>query len=788
MGQARRAPLMSINATPRTNAVLPAPFLAAHNSVLAELYVQAKASRWSLSREEFSAALYRSVAYRFGALLPRDYTVEFYLRSLHLEDFAFACALHRGTAWAWEQFFGHYRPPLYSDSAAMAGTQGEVYARKLVDALYDELHPIGPGGDEPDRSGLRDYHGRSKLTTWLRVLIAERHVDSSARRQVCDTEPERRIKKPAGLLRSSRHFRKIRQPLARFDPLRAPYLAALRQAFDDAIAALAPSDCFFAALYYAEQLDRSQMAQLRGVPEITISRHLADIRLELHDAISGILASTIASNRAQQEDGVACALTPAQIERCFTYAFEDWQSEIHAPSAKPSLWEAKISVLRDLPLRRDKKSGGKESSKERDEVFAWLLANSLKRRAANISASNAPGCPDAELLSAYADRALDPDETARWELHFADCVRCRAILAAYMAPAKQPAAQRETVSSGSASVHAIAPGANIAQVVVPAAATLPPAADPRPNRSARLASQFAWRWIAPVVMLAIGGAIGFALHPLSPQVTSRFPQRVEPDDYAAQDDSQSAGTLSGPFGSPGPATSTYETGTGSDADGSATASNSERESNWQKNRFVQIASRELMKAFTQTEKLFDWLTVPPSTLARAARGRPANQSARTANSSFSRAASRAPSRPASRAEASPLGSALPVVFASPDAKALWRIGPAGRIAYSADRGAHWQIQASGVDADLFAGVATSDHAVWVLGRGGVILRTTDGTQWRTVSNPSSFSSRAASGARAGAPPEWIRIAAADKLHATVTAADSRKFLTSNGGATWVAGP
>ena len=289
---------MSINATPRTNAVLPAPFLAAHNSLLAELYVQAKASRWSLSREEFNAALYRSAAHRFGALLPREYTVEFYLRSLHLEDFAFACALHRGTAWAWEQFFGHYRPSLYSDSAAMAGTQGEVYARKLVDALYDELHPNGPGGDEPDRSGLRDYHGRSKLTTWLRVLIAQRHVDSSARREVRDTEAARRTEKPAGPLHISRHSRTIRQPLARFDPQRASYLAALRQAFDDAIAALPASDRLFAALYYAEQLDRSQMAQLQGVPEITISRRLADIRLALNTAISGILASTIASTIA----------------------------------------------------------------------------------------------------------------------------------------------------------------------------------------------------------------------------------------------------------------------------------------------------------------------------------------------------------------------------------------------------------------------------------------------------------------------------------------------------------
>ena len=261
----------------------------------------------------------------------------------------------------------------------MAGTQGDVHVRKLVDALYDELHPNGPGGDEPDRSGLRDYHGRSKLTTWLRVLIAQRHVDSSARREVRDTEAARRTEKPAGPL-ISRDIPGRSGSLLPDSTLNAAVPRGAAPSFRRCDPALPASDRLFAALYYAEQLDRSQMAQLQGVPEITVSRRLADIRLALHTAISGILASTIASTiastGAQKEDGVACDLTPAQIERCFTYAFEDWQSEIHARPAKPSLWEAKISVLRDLPLRRDKKSGGKESSKERDESAGCWPARS----------------------------------------------------------------------------------------------------------------------------------------------------------------------------------------------------------------------------------------------------------------------------------------------------------------------------------------------------------------------------------------------------------------------------
>ena len=220
-----------------------AQFLAVHNSLLGELYVQAKSSRWSLTREEFYLALYRSAAHRFGALMAREYAVEFYLRALHLEDLAFACALQRGTAWVWEQFFEHYRPSLYSDSTAMAGAQGEIYARELVDALYNELQPegprpTGPKEDEPHRSGVFDYHGRSKLATWLRVIVAERHVDSQAGCAVREPEAAQKIKKPARFPSSLRLSWLTRHPLAISDPLRAPYLAALHQAFDHAIAEL----------------------------------------------------------------------------------------------------------------------------------------------------------------------------------------------------------------------------------------------------------------------------------------------------------------------------------------------------------------------------------------------------------------------------------------------------------------------------------------------------------------------------------------------------------------------
>src|SRR5438105_15640563 len=64
----------------------------------------------------------------------------------------------------------------------------------------------------------------------------------------------------------------------------------------------------------------------------------------------------------------------------------------------------------------------------RDTALARLLAEALSRsKSAQIE--QRPGCPDAELLAAYAEHGLAEEETARWESHFADCNRCQKIIA-----------------------------------------------------------------------------------------------------------------------------------------------------------------------------------------------------------------------------------------------------------------------------------------------------------------------------------------------------------------------
>jgi photosystem II stability/assembly factor-like uncharacterized protein len=111
-------------------------------------------------------------------------------------------------------------------------------------------------------------------------------------------------------------------------------------------------------------------------------------------------------------------------------------------------------------------------------------------------------------------------------------------------------------------------------------------------------------------------------------------------------------------------------------------------------------------------------------------------------------------------------------FASPDGSVLWRLGAGGSIERSTDRGQTWQQQASGVTTELLSGSAASNEVAWVVGRAGVILRTTDGVRWQRVASPN------------GATGDWAAVVARDALSASVVAADRRRFSTEDGGRTW----
>jgi photosystem II stability/assembly factor-like uncharacterized protein len=109
---------------------------------------------------------------------------------------------------------------------------------------------------------------------------------------------------------------------------------------------------------------------------------------------------------------------------------------------------------------------------------------------------------------------------------------------------------------------------------------------------------------------------------------------------------------------------------------------------------------------------------------------------------------------------------------APGMKSVWRVGDAGKIERSTDRGETWLEQSSGVTADLTAGSATSDQVCWVIGKTGTILLSTDGGKhWKRVASP--------------IPGDIGGIHATDALHASIwDVPNHMNFETNDGGATW----
>jgi len=301
-----------------------AEFLRAHFGFLEQLCTRAGTDRWGIANEEIVAALFRSATYRFGSPLPAVDELETYLQSLHLEDMALVCALQKGSEPAWEEFVSRYRPILYGAARAIVGSGGEERARELADSLYAELYGLsGAGGAR--RQALLDYfHGRSKLATWLRAVLAQRHVDAlRVARRTESIGDEESLENDRGAQRpAAAAARSGTDAGDAGDPDRARLLPQFRQALAAALAALAPGQRLLLSLYYVQQLTLAQVARLRGAHEATISRQMEGIRRGLRQNVERALASASSGPHGR------VGLSPAEIELCFSYALDDWAFDL----------------------------------------------------------------------------------------------------------------------------------------------------------------------------------------------------------------------------------------------------------------------------------------------------------------------------------------------------------------------------------------------------------------------------------------------------------------------------
>jgi hypothetical protein len=130
----------------------------------------------------------------------------------------------------------------------------------------------------------------------------------------------------------------------------------------------------------------------------------------------------------------------------------------------------------------------------------------------------------------------------------------------------------------------------------------------------------------------------------------------------------------------------------------------------------------------------------------------------------------APSAKTAPREAAALARARPVEVVSPERAYRWRAETPGSILYSMDSGTSWHLSSSGTTVPLHAGSAPSRSVCWLVGQGGTVILTTDGRNWQVRPFPERV--------------DLTDVRATDARNATVTTANSRRFATSDGGATW----
>jgi len=269
-------------------------------------------AEWSLPREQFQAALERSVAHRFsGASAPPEpKAIENYLQALHHRDLALACACSAGREAAWEFFVAQFRQDLYRAARAIAGNSS---ANELADSLYADLY--GLRESEGRRKSLFDYfHGRSKLGTWLHAVLSQRHVD--AIRRARKTEP---LEDEAGDERAEIAAVSASRPATDPpDPGRAKYLALLQAALTAALDSLDPRDRLRLAYYYADERTLAEIGKMLGEHEATVSRKLERARSDVRKRVETTL-------RGDKK------LTEAQVQLCCDYAREAWPFDLQVP-------------------------------------------------------------------------------------------------------------------------------------------------------------------------------------------------------------------------------------------------------------------------------------------------------------------------------------------------------------------------------------------------------------------------------------------------------------------------
>jgi hypothetical protein len=383
--------------------------------------------------------------------------------------------------------------------------------------------------------------------------------------------------------------------------------------------------------------------------------------------------------------------------------------------------------------------------KERDRSVERLLQAT---RGSTPPLAPSPACVDAGLIATWAEGALGPDETARVEAHLAECVRCQAVVAAF-AHAEPAAPQTVRVWKRWAALLPIAAATATAVIWVawprrqtPAApvATVaeappivvgqpqPPPVPISPLPAAR--AQAAAGAARSARSSARGGAT--AAKPIAPMTPSPVFRSVAPPAATPV-----------PLGVPPPAGQPPSSVSTQAAPRPAALSDS---SLLDQRRVSSIGNPSALQATIEPIVVFE----SPAAVGGGAGGA----------SAVGQSAGRGGGRPTALREAAALASAV----------TRWRILASRDLERSTDDGRTWERVAIDPPLPLTNGAAPSQLVCWLVGRAGVVLVTNDASHFTRIAFPATI--------------DLSAVQATDVLNATVTTADGRTFVTTDGGKTW----
>jgi hypothetical protein len=395
---------------------------------------------------------------------------------------------------------------------------------------------------------------------------------------------------------------------------------------------------------------------------------------------------------------------------------------------------------------------------EDDQKFDAALAGFFHCESRDDSAKLL--CPDGEVLAAYHERALLPDELKRIAVHIAGCAHCAQVLALLESTETLPFQTAQNVAPEIAVIPQTSQGSTVVEI----------------GRRAPT-SQWKWRWIAPAAAIAAGVLlwIGYReMRPAQPGVQVAENRREtempksqaapvpavaeeKPQDHqeARQKKSKSGRAVSGYVGVV-PKNSQLKEKVLQDVERNR-LEKSEVEDNV---RADQDANQTASNYATEA-------TPAPAFPAPAPPARAAPKLPITSTDELTQT-----TRSANRVITAASAETNSTLFVARGPNAMWRVGVGGSIEFSSTGGRQWQRQTSGVSADLVSGFAPQPNICWVVGRAGTILLTTDsGNTWQKIISPTTA--------------DLGGVHASDALHATIWELSTwKKFETADGGQSW----